>query len=181
MIIYWSYLFCQASLYQGISLKLCDNNSIRHACAKDVPNWPALILMRYAYVITFQFRSNFCLQLWLTNSTKPPRYRFPLLRFNCFLTVLHRKNWQRSLSRNKLKRESIHPFTNSRVCAGTSTCQYSWRILISNWFPRCVTGTPSTSFSRGEVNCIANCVERFLDTSLFVVKKIEEQRQQFNS
>lgn len=44
-----------------------------------------------------------------------------LVWFNFCLTVLHRKNWQRSLSRNKLKHGSIHPFTNSRVCAGTST------------------------------------------------------------
>ncbi|KAJ6627201.1 Tim10/DDP family zinc finger-domain-containing protein [Mycena sp. CBHHK59/15] len=40
----------------------------------------------------------------------------------------------------------------------------------------CVTGTPSTRFSTSESNCLANCVERFLDTSLFMVKKIEEQR-----
>jgi hypothetical protein len=53
--------------------------------------------------------------------------------------------------------------------------------LVINVFPRCITGTPSTSFSRYEVNCLANCVERFLDTSLFMVKKIEEQRQAQNS
>ena len=43
---------------------------------------------------------------------------------------------------------------------------------------RCITGTPSTRFSRGEESCLANCVERFLDTSLFMVKKIESQRQE---
>ncbi|CCM00887.1 uncharacterized protein FIBRA_02933 [Fibroporia radiculosa] len=43
---------------------------------------------------------------------------------------------------------------------------------------KCVTGTPSTRFSRSEESCLANCVDRFLDTSLFMVKKIEEQRSQ---
>ncbi|KAF8222597.1 hypothetical protein L208DRAFT_1186349, partial [Tricholoma matsutake] len=42
---------------------------------------------------------------------------------------------------------------------------------------KCITGTPSTRFSRSEESCLANCVERFLDTSLFMVKKIEEQRE----
>jgi len=43
---------------------------------------------------------------------------------------------------------------------------------------KCVTGTPSTRFSRSEETCLANCVERFLDTSLFMVKQIEEKRIQ---
>ncbi|KAK7064451.1 zf-Tim10-DDP domain-containing protein [Favolaschia claudopus] len=41
---------------------------------------------------------------------------------------------------------------------------------------KCVTGTPSTRFSRSEESCLSNCVDRFLDTSLFMVKRIEEQR-----
>ncbi|KAF8898524.1 hypothetical protein BD779DRAFT_1484395 [Infundibulicybe gibba] len=41
----------------------------------------------------------------------------------------------------------------------------------------CITGTPSTRFSRGEESCLSNCVERFLDTSLFMVKQVEQQRQ----
>jgi len=41
---------------------------------------------------------------------------------------------------------------------------------------KCVTGTPSTRFSRAEESCLSNCVERFLDTSLFMVRRIEEQR-----
>ncbi|KAF9457096.1 Tim10/DDP family zinc finger-domain-containing protein [Collybia nuda] len=42
---------------------------------------------------------------------------------------------------------------------------------------KCITGTPSTKFSRGEEACLTNCVERFLDTSLFMVKQIENQRE----
>ncbi|KAF8167909.1 Tim10/DDP family zinc finger-domain-containing protein [Crassisporium funariophilum] len=48
---------------------------------------------------------------------------------------------------------------------------------VSCW-DKCVTGTPSTRFSRSEENCLANCVDRFLDTSLFMVKQLEEKRIQ---
>jgi import inner membrane translocase subunit TIM8 len=40
-----------------------------------------------------------------------------------------------------------------------------------------VTGSISTRFSSGEAYCLQNCVDRFLDTSLFIVKKLEEQRR----
>jgi import inner membrane translocase subunit TIM8 len=43
---------------------------------------------------------------------------------------------------------------------------------------KCVTGTPSTRFSRSEETCLTNCVGRFLDTSLFMVRLIEEKRIQ---
>ncbi|KAF9821901.1 hypothetical protein IEO21_00331 [Rhodonia placenta] len=54
----------------------------------------------------------------------------------------------------------------------------SIHMLTSMCWDKCVTGTPSTRFSRSEEGCLANCVDRFLDTSLFMVKKIEEQRAQ---
>ncbi|KAJ7630674.1 Tim10/DDP family zinc finger-domain-containing protein [Roridomyces roridus] len=41
---------------------------------------------------------------------------------------------------------------------------------------KCITGTPGARFSRSEESCLSNCVERFLDTSLFMVRRIEEQR-----
>ncbi|CAL1696137.1 unnamed protein product [Somion occarium] len=50
--------------------------------------------------------------------------------------------------------------------------------LTSMCWDKCVTGTPSTSFSRSEESCLANCVDRFLDTSLFLVKRIEQSRQE---
>ncbi|KAJ7597239.1 Tim10/DDP family zinc finger-domain-containing protein, partial [Mycena floridula] len=37
---------------------------------------------------------------------------------------------------------------------------------------KCITGTPSTRFSRGEESCLLNCVDRFFDTSMFLVKKV---------
>ncbi|KAF9535829.1 Tim10/DDP family zinc finger-domain-containing protein [Crepidotus variabilis] len=44
---------------------------------------------------------------------------------------------------------------------------------------KCVTGTPSTKFSRSEENCLSNCVERFLDTSIFLVNQVEQKRTDF--
>ncbi|KAF9270417.1 hypothetical protein L218DRAFT_993035 [Marasmius fiardii PR-910] len=41
---------------------------------------------------------------------------------------------------------------------------------------KCITGTPSTRFSRGEESCLMNCVDRFLDSSIFLVKQIQERR-----
>lgn len=42
---------------------------------------------------------------------------------------------------------------------------------------RCVTGSSFARFSSKEEQCLSNCVDRFLDTSLFIVKKIGEQRR----
>ncbi|EGN99963.1 hypothetical protein SERLA73DRAFT_180305 [Serpula lacrymans var. lacrymans S7.3] len=49
--------------------------------------------------------------------------------------------------------------------------------LTSMCWDKCITSTPGNYFARGEESCLANCVERFLDTSLFMVKVIEQQRQ----
>ncbi|KIO25223.1 hypothetical protein M407DRAFT_25446 [Tulasnella calospora MUT 4182] len=43
---------------------------------------------------------------------------------------------------------------------------------------KCITGSVSTRFSRGEESCLLNCVDRFLDTSLFIVNKLEAQRKE---
>ncbi|BGP15086.1 hypothetical protein JCM10213_002769 [Rhodosporidiobolus nylandii] len=40
----------------------------------------------------------------------------------------------------------------------------------------CVKGQPGARFSRGEEACLVNCVDRFLDTSLFIVKSLEERK-----
>ncbi|KAF9243937.1 Tim10/DDP family zinc finger protein, partial [Melanogaster broomeanus] len=42
---------------------------------------------------------------------------------------------------------------------------------------KCITGTPGSRFARGEEACLTNCVERFLDTSLFMVKQIQQRQQ----
>ncbi|ETW87459.1 mitochondrial import inner membrane translocase [Heterobasidion irregulare TC 32-1] len=54
--------------------------------------------------------------------------------------------------------------------------QQSIHSFTSMCWDKCITGTPSTRFSRGEESCLVNCVDRFLDTSLFMVKQIEQQR-----
>ncbi|PWN90066.1 putative TIM8-translocase of the mitochondrial inner membrane [Acaromyces ingoldii] len=43
---------------------------------------------------------------------------------------------------------------------------------------KCVTSSIGSRFGRGEEACLANCVERFLDSSLYIVKRLEEQRHQ---
>ncbi|KAG0658412.1 hypothetical protein C6P46_005775 [Rhodotorula mucilaginosa] len=37
-------------------------------------------------------------------------------------------------------------------------------------------GAPGARFSRGEEACLSNCVDRFLDSSLFIVKSLEERK-----
>ncbi|PPQ72715.1 hypothetical protein CVT26_003010 [Gymnopilus dilepis] len=51
--------------------------------------------------------------------------------------------------------------------------------LTTMCWDKCITGTPSTRFSRSEENCLHNCVGRFLDTSIFLVKEIEGKRSQY--
>lgn len=76
----------------------------------------------------------------------------------------------------------LHPHADEHVLGQVSYCLSApaptWLLRFSRARDRCVTGTPSTRFSRSEEGCLANCVDRFLDTSLFMVKKIEEQRAQ---
>ncbi|TKA57733.1 hypothetical protein B0A53_00882 [Rhodotorula sp. CCFEE 5036] len=40
----------------------------------------------------------------------------------------------------------------------------------------CIKGAPGARFSRGEEACLSNCVDRFLDSSLFIVKSLEERK-----
>ncbi|BGO90844.1 Mitochondrial import inner membrane translocase subunit tim8 [Rhodotorula toruloides] len=44
----------------------------------------------------------------------------------------------------------------------------------------CIKGQPQSRFSRGEQACLANCTDRFLDASLFIVKSLEERKGQMN-
>ncbi|EOR00873.1 hypothetical protein E3P92_00313 [Wallemia ichthyophaga] len=43
---------------------------------------------------------------------------------------------------------------------------------------KCITGSISSRFSKSEESCLVNCVDRFLDTSLHIVKALDHQRQQ---
>lgn len=66
-----------------------------------------------------------------------------------------------------LEREQAQARINSTVHNLTSMC-----------WDKCVTGTPGSRFARGEEGCLLNCVDRFMDTSLFIIKTIEGQRSQ---
>ncbi|KAI0757159.1 Tim10/DDP family zinc finger-domain-containing protein [Daedaleopsis nitida] len=47
--------------------------------------------------------------------------------------------------------------------------------LTSLCWDKCV-GSISSGFSGKEQSCLANCVDRFFDTSAFLVRKVEEKR-----
>ncbi|KAL4069495.1 Tim10/DDP family zinc finger-domain-containing protein [Scleroderma citrinum] len=66
-----------------------------------------------------------------------------------------------------LEREQAHARVNESVRNLTSMC-----------WDKCITSTPGSRFARGEEGCLANCVERFLDTSLFIVNQVQRQQQQ---
>ncbi|SCV70797.1 BQ2448_3559 [Microbotryum intermedium] len=63
---------------------------------------------------------------------------------------------------------SIHTFTDM--------CWDKLTGASSSSSPRCITGSIGGRFSRGEESCLVNCVDRFLDTSLFIVKNLESRR-----
>ncbi|KIK04273.1 hypothetical protein K443DRAFT_676034 [Laccaria amethystina LaAM-08-1] len=46
---------------------------------------------------------------------------------------------------------------------------------------KCMSSKPSTTLSRAEESCLTNCVERFLDSSLHMVKELENKRAQLSS
>jgi import inner membrane translocase subunit TIM8 len=81
---------------------------------------------------------------------------------------------QQKLVRTSPYRSLIDPLTFFSKARMNSQIQ---TFTVQCW-DKCVTGTPSTRFSRSEETCLANCVDRFLDTSLFMVKQIEEKRVQ---
>ncbi|KAF8559271.1 hypothetical protein OG21DRAFT_1387711, partial [Imleria badia] len=49
--------------------------------------------------------------------------------------------------------------------------------FTSMCWDKCITGTPGTRFARGEEACIANCIERFVDTSEYLLGQIQRQQQ----
>ncbi|KAG2006799.1 hypothetical protein CC2G_014544 [Coprinopsis cinerea AmutBmut pab1-1] len=43
---------------------------------------------------------------------------------------------------------------------------------------KCITSVSSNSLSRSEESCLANCVDRFMDASLYIVSQVESKRNQ---
>ncbi|KAF8591905.1 hypothetical protein K439DRAFT_1626419 [Ramaria rubella] len=64
-----------------------------------------------------------------------------------------------------LEKEQGHARLQSSIHTFTSMC-----------WDKCITGTPGNHFSRSEADCLKNCVERFLDTSLFMVRRLDQIR-----
>ncbi|RPD63107.1 hypothetical protein L226DRAFT_564494 [Lentinus tigrinus ALCF2SS1-7] len=63
-----------------------------------------------------------------------------------------------------IETEQAHARVQSQVHNLTSLC-----------WDKCV-GSISSGFSGKEQSCLANCVDRFFDTSSFLVRKVEEKR-----
>ncbi|KPV77579.1 uncharacterized protein RHOBADRAFT_64510 [Rhodotorula graminis WP1] len=66
---------------------------------------------------------------------------------------------------NFLAQEQTKAALQTQVHAFTDRC---WDL--------CIKGQPGARFSRGEEACLTNCVDRFLDSSLFIVKSLEERK-----
>ena len=47
--------------------------------------------------------------------------------------------------------------------------------LTSECWDTCVTGAPGQKLDRRTENCLGNCVERFIDTSNFIVNRLEKE------
>ncbi|TKY90950.1 hypothetical protein EX895_000948 [Sporisorium graminicola] len=58
--------------------------------------------------------------------------------------------------------------------------QSSIHTFTDRCWDQCVKSSIGSSFGCGEEACLSNCVERFLDTSLFIVNKLQEQRGQMS-
>ncbi|KAG6381356.1 hypothetical protein JVT61DRAFT_5769 [Boletus reticuloceps] len=72
---------------------------------------------------------------------------------------------------------------HSQLLAFTSMCWdklkhfFSDSSFTSHPFNRCITGTPGSRFARGEEACIANCIERFVDSSEYLLGMVQRQQQ----
>ncbi|KAI3917427.1 hypothetical protein MKX01_029449 [Papaver californicum] len=45
--------------------------------------------------------------------------------------------------------------------------------LTNTYWDKCVTSTPGSKFSLSESSCIANCAQRYLDTSMIIMKRFQ--------
>ncbi|KAL3839134.1 hypothetical protein ACJIZ3_023725 [Penstemon smallii] len=47
--------------------------------------------------------------------------------------------------------------------------------LTSVCWDKCITSTPGSKFSSSESTCLSNCPRRYLDLSLIIMKKLQQQ------
>ncbi|KAG7450315.1 uncharacterized protein BT62DRAFT_504282 [Guyanagaster necrorhizus] len=78
---------------------------------------------------------------------------------------------------NRQMQSCIPLSITSRPCAGTSINARFCPSFLSNPIFRCITSTPSNKFSSAEASCLTNCVDRFMDTSLFLIKSLQNRRE----
>jgi mitochondrial import inner membrane translocase subunit TIM8 len=50
--------------------------------------------------------------------------------------------------------------------------------LTSDCWDTCVTGAPGQNLDRRTETCLANCVERFIDTSNYIVNRLEKEGEE---
>ncbi|XP_057767554.1 mitochondrial import inner membrane translocase subunit TIM8-like [Salvia miltiorrhiza] len=46
--------------------------------------------------------------------------------------------------------------------------------LTSRCWDKCITGTPGNSFSSSESTCLTNCAQRYMDTAMFVMRRLQQ-------
>ncbi|KIY65511.1 hypothetical protein CYLTODRAFT_456240 [Cylindrobasidium torrendii FP15055 ss-10] len=46
---------------------------------------------------------------------------------------------------------------------------------------KCIKSTPSNKFSSSEASCLTNCVDRWMDTSKFLIQNLQEKQKQQQS
>jgi import inner membrane translocase subunit TIM8 len=56
--------------------------------------------------------------------------------------------------------------------------QQSIQTFTDLCWDKCITKISGSHLSSADEACLTNCVERFLDTSMFIVKRVEEQKNQ---
>ncbi|KZT21662.1 hypothetical protein NEOLEDRAFT_733061 [Neolentinus lepideus HHB14362 ss-1] len=58
----------------------------------------------------------------------------------------------------------------------TSQLQQNIVDYTNRCWDKCITGAPGSYLSSSEERCVANCVERFLDASVYMVNKLGQDK-----
>ncbi|PWN99754.1 putative TIM8-translocase of the mitochondrial inner membrane [Tilletiopsis washingtonensis] len=76
---------------------------------------------------------------------------------------------------NEADQKELHSFLETKQAE--ARIQSTIHDHTDRCWDKCVKSAPGTSFARGEEACLANCVDRFLDTSIFIVNKVYGKAQ----
>ena len=61
--------------------------------------------------------------------------------------------------------------TQLQVAQEAGTMMTQMHYMNEMCWDTCITGSPSSSLSSRESNCLSNCVERFVDTTLLITNR----------